>query len=90
MDNKPQNNAATPQQLRVIMGDLTLHVLSMFSVMSDDISDIHYHSCLELQYITDGVIAFSVNGVTLTASAGDLILIPAHILHRNVHIDNAH
>ena len=41
----------------------------------------HWHDCFELLYITEGSRTFTAGGQTFLLGAGDILILPPHILH---------
>ncbi len=73
----------TIKQFRITLGDLQITFLGQMIPLTDDYSDIHYHTTTEFQYFTAGSAQILSGDTAYTASAGDLIIIPAGTLHRN-------
>jgi quercetin dioxygenase-like cupin family protein len=44
---------------------------------------VHVHDVDQLVYILDGTMEFDLNGVDFTGGAGDLVVIPAGVVHRH-------
>lgn len=71
------------KQFGITLGDLQITFLGQMQSMTDDYSDIHYHTTTEFQYYTAGAAQILSGEAAYTASEGDLIIIPAGTLHRN-------
>ena len=72
------------ESYRVAFGDLEIQFLSSMQVLSNDYSDIHYHTCFEIQYMTEGSNSIESGETVYPMVRGDVLWIPPNTLHRNL------
>ena len=72
----------------VTFGDLEIQFLSSMKALVNDYSDIHYHTCFEIQYMIDGSNRIEAGDTVYPMFGGDILCIPPNTLHRNLITEN--
>ena len=77
-----------PEYSLLTIGDLDVTLLYTCGIKRDDYSDVHFHSCFEIQYITDGVMMLETEERIYEVKKGEVIIIPPYASHQNA--ENEH
>ena len=76
-----------PESSVISLGDLDVTMLYIQGCSSDDYSDNHFHTSYEIQYVFDGTLLLETKDNVLTVKAGESVLIPPYVIHRNISED---